>query len=313
MRLRPERGRRPAGRRRSRRGGRLRGARGAARGAPGRARRRSRSLAGAARPRSPDGLRALLTSPGPGARRRSGAVHRVDADVRRVGRLTPVAVAGLALGVAPRVPLLLAAALMASSVAGHVAAARGLAGGNRARRQAGSTRARAGHGPGRCTSRARPASRLLGSRRTRPARPPGAARASGSAGRARCSRGMAVGAAVGRVPVRPAVLAGAAPHAERGADVRHRRSAVALGRADTGRSPAMAVGLARWHGVLSRVRCSPATSSLREALPPRVLAAGYSVMYAAAGAGYAASGIPRRAACSSVVAPSTAILAGRGD
>lgn len=49
--------------------------------------------------------------------------------------------------------------------------------------------------------------------------------------------------------------------------------------------------------------------SLREALPPRALAAGYSVMYAAAGAGYAATG-SLAGVLLNVVAPSTAILAG---
>lgn len=49
--------------------------------------------------------------------------------------------------------------------------------------------------------------------------------------------------------------------------------------------------------------------SLREALPPGALAAGYSVMYAAAGAGYAATG-SLAGALLQVVAPSTAILAG---
>ena len=51
--------------------------------------------------------------------------------------------------------------------------------------------------------------------------------------------------------------------------------------------------------------------SLREALPPSVLAAGYSVMYAAAGAGYAATG-SLAGALLKVAAPSTAILAGVG-
>lgn len=51
--------------------------------------------------------------------------------------------------------------------------------------------------------------------------------------------------------------------------------------------------------------------SLREALPPGALAAGYSVMYAAAGAGYAATG-SLAGALLKVVAPSTAILAGVG-
>ncbi|MGW6532598.1 MFS transporter [Streptomyces venezuelae] len=51
--------------------------------------------------------------------------------------------------------------------------------------------------------------------------------------------------------------------------------------------------------------------SLREALPPSALAAGYSVMYAAVGAGYAASG-SLAGGLLSVVSPSTAILAGVG-
>jgi hypothetical protein len=49
--------------------------------------------------------------------------------------------------------------------------------------------------------------------------------------------------------------------------------------------------------------------SLREALPPGALAAGYSVMYAAAGAGYAATG-SLAGGLLQVVTPSTAILAG---
>ncbi|MFI1596750.1 MFS transporter [Streptomyces venezuelae] len=51
--------------------------------------------------------------------------------------------------------------------------------------------------------------------------------------------------------------------------------------------------------------------SLREALPPSALAAGYSVMYAAVGAGYAASG-SLAGGLLSVVSPSTAILSGVG-
>ncbi|MDF3145582.1 MFS transporter, partial [Streptomyces sp. T21Q-yed] len=49
--------------------------------------------------------------------------------------------------------------------------------------------------------------------------------------------------------------------------------------------------------------------SLREALPPGALAAGYSVMYAAAGAGYAATG-SLAGGLLQVVAPSTAVVAG---
>ncbi|WOX23772.1 MFS transporter [Streptomyces solicathayae] len=51
--------------------------------------------------------------------------------------------------------------------------------------------------------------------------------------------------------------------------------------------------------------------ALREALPPSALAAGYSVMYAAVGAGYAASG-SLAGGLLQVVAPSTAILCGVG-
>ncbi|MEU7583845.1 MFS transporter [Streptomyces sp. NPDC041068] len=51
--------------------------------------------------------------------------------------------------------------------------------------------------------------------------------------------------------------------------------------------------------------------SLREVLPPSALAAGYSVMYAAVGAGYAASG-SLAGGLLSVVSPSTAVLAGVG-
>jgi hypothetical protein len=49
--------------------------------------------------------------------------------------------------------------------------------------------------------------------------------------------------------------------------------------------------------------------SLREALPPSALAAGYSVLYAAAGAGYAATG-SLAGGLLQVVEPSTAVLAG---
>ena len=51
--------------------------------------------------------------------------------------------------------------------------------------------------------------------------------------------------------------------------------------------------------------------SLRETLPPSALAAGYSVMYAAVGAGYAATG-SLAGVLLKVAAPSTAILAGVG-
>ncbi len=67
---------------------------------------------------------------------------------------------------------------------------------------------------------------------------------------------------------------------------------------------ALAVG-----GMLQSAAMLTRNLSLREALPPHALAAGYSVMYAAAGAGYAATG-SLAGALLPVVAPSTAVLAG---
>ncbi|MEU1018662.1 MFS transporter [Streptomyces sp. NPDC005898] len=64
-------------------------------------------------------------------------------------------------------------------------------------------------------------------------------------------------------------------------------------------------------GVLQAGAMLTRNLSLRETLPPSALAAGYSVMYAAVGAGYAASG-SLAGGLLSVVAPSTAILAGVG-
>ncbi|MEV0258348.1 MFS transporter [Streptomyces sp. NPDC050732] len=62
-------------------------------------------------------------------------------------------------------------------------------------------------------------------------------------------------------------------------------------------------------GVLQAGAMLTRNLSLRELLPPSALAAGYSVMYAAVGAGYAASG-SLAGGLLSVVSPSTAILAG---
>ncbi|MGW0117569.1 MFS transporter [Streptomyces sp. NPDC003327] len=67
----------------------------------------------------------------------------------------------------------------------------------------------------------------------------------------------------------------------------------------------VAAGLLQAPGSLSR------NLALRELLPPGALAAGYSVMYAAVGAGYAASGT-LAGGLLKVVAPSTAILYGVG-
>jgi hypothetical protein len=79
---------------------------------------------------------------------------------------------------------------------------------------------------------------------------------------------------------------------------------VALIPSTAGIAAALAVGgMLQSGGLLNR------NLALREALPPRLLAAGYSVMYAAAGAGYAATG-SLAGALLHVTAPSNAILAG---
>ncbi|MEV7190947.1 MFS transporter [Streptomyces sp. NPDC093510] len=64
-------------------------------------------------------------------------------------------------------------------------------------------------------------------------------------------------------------------------------------------------------GVLQAGAMLTRNLSLRELLPPSALAAGYSVMYAAVGAGYAASG-SLAGGLLSFVSPSTAVLAGVG-
>lgn len=64
-------------------------------------------------------------------------------------------------------------------------------------------------------------------------------------------------------------------------------------------------------GVLQAGAMVTRNLSLGEALPPSALAAGYSVMYAVAGAGYAATG-SLGGVLLHFVAPSTAILAGVG-
>jgi hypothetical protein len=71
-----------------------------------------------------------------------------------------------------------------------------------------------------------------------------------------------------------------------------------------GIATALAVG-----GLLQSGALLTRNLALRDALPPGALAAGYSVMYAAAGAGYAATG-SLAGALLKVTVPSTAVLAG---
>ncbi|MGY3338033.1 hypothetical protein ACVW0K_004132 [Streptomyces filamentosus] len=75
-------------------------------------------------------------------------------------------------------------------------------------------------------------------------------------------------------------------------------------------APAIGVALAA-AGLLQAPAMLARNLALRQVLPPSALAAGYSVMYAAVGAGYAASGT-LAGALLKAVAPSTAILCGAG-
>ena len=295
-------------------------------------------LAGAAPAAVTGGLRALLTELVP-ERAVAQALSTESMLNSVIWAVSPAAVTGLALGVAPRAPLVLAAVLMGASVAGLWGLPAGwrtddLAGGEGADGVAGSA---GGAGPD------------------------GAAGSAGGAG----ASGSAPVASVGRSV--PRLLLGAWPVYVTGAaslsllglaelvlpalleqrGIRVGWSGPLLtGLAVGGGLGAFVYGLRTWPG-LPRTRSAVlmcATSAcvtlvalipgaagiaaaltvgglvqsgalltrnlaLREALPPSALAAGYSVMYAAAGAGYAATG-SLAGALLRVTTPSTAILAG---
>ncbi|WP_432153452.1 MFS transporter [Streptomyces tricolor] len=265
-------------------------------------------LAGAGPAAAPGGLRALLTSLVPG--------HAVAQALSVESMLTfgvwavsPATVTGLALGVGPHLPLLLAAALMAASVAGLWVLPAGWA----------------ADGPERRGERVgRGASRLRVLARAWPVYVTGAAGLSLLALAELVlpalleQRGIAVGWAgplltvmsvssaigaflyglrswPGRLRTRSVVLMAGMSAAV---------AAVALIPGAPGIAAALAVaGLLQSGAMLTR------NLSLREVLPPDALAAGYSVMYAAVGAGYAATG-SLAGALLPLAAPSTAILAG---
>ncbi|WUJ80078.1 MFS transporter [Streptomyces sp. NBC_00377] len=315
-------------------------------------------VAGAAPAAATGGLRTLLTALVP-ERAAAQALSVESMLTAGVWAVSPAAVAGLALGVAPRVPLLLAAALMASSVAGLrlLPAAWGPDGTDRAdgTDDAGAPADRRGAG-----GRGDPG----GAGGADSAGDPGAAGGAGDPGDRAGARGAG---RTGGVPLRlltgawPVYVTGAASLTllglselvlpalleQRGIGVGW-SGPLLTGMAVGGGLGAFAYGLWAWPGRLRTrsVVLMAGTSvcvtlaaltpdaagiavalvvggtlqsaamltrnlSLREALPPHVLAAGYSVMYAAAGAGYAATG-SLAGALLKVAAPSTAILAGVG-
>ncbi|WP_155056589.1 MFS transporter [Streptomyces blattellae] len=260
-------------------------------------------LAGAAPAAAAGGQRALLTSLVP-ERAVTQALSAESMLMSGVWAVSPVAVAGLALGVAPRVPLLLGAALMASSIAGHWLLPAGWA--------EGEGDGKAGRGKRRVLIRAWPvyvtgaaSLTLLGlAELTLPALLE--QRGIGVGWSGPMLAGLAVGAGIGaflygvrswpgRLRTRSVVLMC-------GMSAFVSLTALIPGAAGI----AIALALA---GTLQSGALITRNLSLREAMPPDALAAGYSVMYAAAGAGYAATG-SLAGGLLQVVAPSTAMQAG---
>lgn len=258
-------------------------------------------LAGAAPAAAAGGQRALLTSLVP-ERSVAQALSAESMLMSGVWAVSPVAVAGLALGVAPRIPLLLGAALMALSIAGH----RWLP----ARWDTGER----GGEPGRIRVllRAWPvyvtgaaSLTLLGlAELTLPALLE--QRGIGVGWSGPMLAGLAVGAGLGAFVYGlrswPGRLRGRSVVLMCGMSVFVSLAALIPGAAGI----AVALVLA---GTLQSGALITRNLSLREAIPPGALAAGYSVMYAAAGAGYAVTG-SLAGGLLQVVTPSTAILAG---
>ncbi|WP_405771493.1 MFS transporter [Streptomyces sp. NBC_01538] len=270
-------------------------------------------VAGGAPAASAGALRALLTDLVP-ARAVAQAMSTETMLMSGVWAVSPAAVTGLALGAAPRLPLLLAAVLMASAVVGLWLLPAGW--GRDDAQGLGKRQAQEGAGPGPSLL-----GLLVGAW---PVFVTGAAsltllglaelvlpalleqRGIGVGWSGPILAGMAVAAGLGaflyglrtwpgRLRTRSVVLIVGMSVCVAGAALIPTKAGIAA---------ALAVsGMLQSGALLTR------NLSLREALPPSTLAAGYSVMYAAAGAGYAAAG-SFAGALLQVTAPSTAVLAG---
>ncbi|MFJ6897573.1 MFS transporter [Streptomyces hokutonensis] len=250
-------------------------------------------LAGAAPSAATGALRTLLSSLVP-ERSVAQALSVESILTAGVWALSPAAVAGLALGVAPRVPLLLAAGLMASSVGGLWLLPAGWGAG-----------VLVGAWPVYVTGAA--SMTLLGlSELVLPALLE--QRGIGVGWSGPLLAGMAVGGGFGAFLYGlrgwPGLLRTRSLVLMAGTSV-----CVVLA-ALIPSTPGIAVALVLG-GTLQSGAMITRNLSLREVLPPGALAAGYSVMYAAAGAGYAATG-SLAGALLKVTVPSTAILAGVG-
>ncbi|GHE73859.1 hypothetical protein GCM10018785_47450 [Streptomyces longispororuber] len=261
-------------------------------------------LAGAAPAAVPGGLRALLNSLVP-ERAAAQALSAESMLVFGVFAAGPAAVTALALGVAPRVPLLLAAAVMAASVAGLWLLPAGWQADESDRDGEPMLRIMARAWPVYVTGAAG-MSLLALAELVLPALLEQRGLPVGLAGP--LLAGFAIGSAVG-----------AFVYGLRAWPGRLRTQSLVLMLAVNGCVAAVAVlpGTAALTtgllcaGVLQAGVMLSRNLTLREVLPPSVLAAGYSVMYAAVGAGYAVTGA-LAGGLLRVVAPSTAILAGVG-
>ncbi|UUN27518.1 MFS transporter [Streptomyces sp. FIT100] len=260
-------------------------------------------VAGAGPAAAPGGMRALLTSLVP-ERAVAQAMSLESVLTFGIWAVAPALTAALALGTAPHAPLLLVAVLMAASVAGLWALPAGWATGDDAAGGGGGTlRVVLGAWPVYVAGAASMTLLAL-AELILPALLEQRGIAIGWSGAvlAGFSIGSAVGAFVyglrswpGRLPTQNLVLL-------LGVSACVAVVAVLPGLLWIGTGLAVA-GVMQAGAMLTR------NLALRELLPPGALAAGYSVMYAAVGAGYAASG-SLAGGLLRVVAPSTAILAG---
>ncbi|MGW4161494.1 MFS transporter [Streptomyces sp. NPDC004788] len=261
-------------------------------------------LAGAGPAAVPGGQRALLTSMVP-ERAVTQAMSMESVLTFGIWAAAPALTTGLALGADPAAPLLFQGVLMALAVAGQWLLPRGWQAEGKER----------GGSMGRVLARAWPVyvtgaaglTLLALAELILPALLEQRAIPIGWAGPllAGFSIGSAVGAFVyglrgswpGRLPVQSAVLIVAVSAGVALAAVLPGAAGIALA--------LVVAGLLQAPASLTR------NLALRQILPPGALAAGYSVMYAAVGAGYATSGT-LAGALLKTVAPSTAILCGVG-
>ncbi|WP_239590115.1 MFS transporter [Streptomyces aureoverticillatus] len=261
-------------------------------------------VAGAAPAAAPGGLRALLNSVVP----EKSAPQAMSAEsvlIFLIWAVAPAAVTGLALGVAPGLPLLLAAVLMALSVAGLWLLPVGWQADESDRDGESMLRIMARAWPVYVTGAAS-LSLLALAELVLPALLEQRSISVGMAGP--LLAGLAVGSAVGSFVYGLRTWPG-----------RLRTQSLVLMLSVCGCLAVVALlptvawiaaGLAV-AGVLQAGAMLTRNLTLREVLPPSALAAGYSVMYAAIGAGYAASG-SLAGGLLSVTTPSAAILAGVG-